>query len=163
MGTQTFNRKAAALEINWVREQFPSLKLKVNGRPAAFLDGPGGTQVPQRVIDAVSNYFLQSNANVGGAYLTSERNDAMLAEAHRAMADLLGCEADEVAFGQNMTTLTLLLIRAIGRELRAGDEILLTWLDHDGNVSPWLALEEKGVVIQRAEVKAEDCTLRLDD
>lgn len=162
MGTQTLNRKAA-LDIAWVREQFPSLKLKVNGRPAAFLDGPGGTQVPQRVIDAVTNYFLQSNANVGGAYLTSERNDAMLAEAHSAMADLLGCEADEVSFGQNMTTLTLLLSRAIGRELRAGDEILLTWLDHDGNVSPWLALEEKGVVIQRAEVKAEDCTLRLDD
>lgn len=162
MGTQTLNRKAA-LDIAWVREQFPSLKLKVNGRPAAFLDGPGGTQVPQRVIDAVTNYFLQSNANVGGAYLTSERNDAMLAEAHSAMADLLGCEADEVSFGQNMTTLTLLLSRAMGRELRAGDEILLTWLDHDGNVSPWLALEEKGVVIQRAEVKAEDCTLRLED
>lgn len=163
MGTQTLNRKSATLDINWVREQFPSLKLKVNGRPAAFLDGPGGTQVPQRVIDAVTNYFVQSNANVGGAYLTSERNDAMLAEAHRAMADLLGCDADEVSFGQNMTTLTLLLSRAIGRELGPGDEILLTWLDHDGNVSPWLALEEKGVVIQRAEVNPADCTLRLDD
>ena len=163
MGTQTLNRKSATLDIKWVREQFPSLKLKVNGRPAAFLDGPGGTQVPQRVIDAVTNYFVQSNANVGGAYLTSERNDAMLAEAHRAMADLLGCDADEVSFGQNMTTLTLLLSRAIGRELGPGDEILLTWLDHDGNVSPWLALEEKGVVIQRAEVNPADCTLRLDD
>jgi cysteine desulfurase family protein (TIGR01976 family) len=163
METQTLNRKAAALDIAWVREQFPALKLQVNGRPAAFLDGPGGTQVPQRVIDAVANYFVQSNANVGGAYLTSERNDAMLAEAHRAMADLLGCDADEVSLGQNMTTLTLLLSRAIGRELAAGDEILLTWLDHDGNVSPWLALEEKGVVIKRAEVNAEDCTLRLDD
>src|SRR5512146_448963 len=162
MGTQTLNRKAA-LDIAWVREQFPSLKLQVNGRPAAFLDGPGGTQVPRRVMDAVSNYFLHSNANVGGAYLTSARNDAMLAAAHRALADLLGCDADEVSFGQNMTTLTLLLSRAMGRQLRAGDEILLTWLDHDGNVSPWLALEEKGVVIQRAEVKAEDCTLRLDD
>jgi cysteine desulfurase family protein (TIGR01976 family) len=162
MSTQTLNRKAA-LDIAWVREQFPALKLEVNGRPAAFLDGPGGTQVPQRVIDAVTNYFLQSNANVGGAYLTSERNDAMLAESHRAMADLLGCDADEVSFGQNMTTLTLLLSRAIGRELKAGDEVLLTWLDHDGNVSPWLALEEKGVVIQRAEVNAADCTLRVDD
>ncbi len=155
--------KAAGLDIAWVREQFPSLKLQVHGRPAAFLDGPGGTQVPQRVVDAVTNYFLHSNANVGGAYLTSERNDAMLAEAHRAMADLLGCDADEVSFGQNMTTLTLLLSRAIGRELAAGDEILLTWLDHDGNVSPWLALEEKGVVIKRADVNPADCTLRLDD
>ncbi|HKU21576.1 MAG TPA: cysteine desulfurase-like protein [Terriglobales bacterium] len=163
METQICNRKSAALDITWVREQFPSLKLKVNGRPAAFLDGPGGTQVPQRVMDAVTNYFLQSNANVGGAYLTSERNDAMLAEAHRAMADLLGCEADEVSFGQNMTTLTLLLSRAIGRELGPGDEILLTWLDHDGNVSPWLALEEKGVIIRRAEVNPADCTLRMDD
>lgn len=163
METPTLNRKSAALDITWVREQFPSLQLQVNGRPAAFLDGPGGTQVPQRVIDAVTNYFLHSNANVGGAYLTSERNDAMLAEAHRAMADLLGCEADEVAFGQNMTTLTLLLSRAIGRGLGPGDEILLTWLDHDGNVSPWLALEERGVVIRRAEVNPQDCTLRLDD
>jgi cysteine desulfurase family protein (TIGR01976 family) len=162
METPTLNRKTA-LDIAWVREQFPALKLTVNGRPAAFLDGPGGTQVPQRVIDAVTNYFVESNANVGGAYLTSQRNDAMLAEAHRAMADLLGCDADEVSFGQNMTTLNLLLSRAIGRELGPGDEILLTWLDHDGNVSPWLALEEKGVVIQRAEVNQEDCTLRLDD
>ncbi|MGE5204970.1 MAG: cysteine desulfurase-like protein [Chlamydiota bacterium] len=151
------------MDINWVREQFPSLKLVINGHPAAFLDGPGGTQVPQRVVDAVANYFVHSNANVGGAYLTSERNDAMLAEAHRAMADLLGCDGDEVSFGQNMTTLTLMLSRAMGRELAAGDEILLTWLDHDGNVSPWLALEEKGVVIKRAEVNADDCTLRLDD
>jgi len=163
METPTLNRKSAALDITWVREQFPSLQLQVNGRPAAFLDGPGGTQVPQRVIDAVTNYFLHSNANVGGAYMTSQRNDAMLAEAHRAMADLLGCEADEVAFGQNMTTLTLLLSRAIGRGLGPGDEILLTWLDHDGNVSPWLALEERGVVIRRAEVNPQDCTLRLDD
>jgi cysteine desulfurase family protein (TIGR01976 family) len=163
METPTLNRKSAALDITWVREQFPSLQLQVNGRPAAFLDGPGGTQVPQRVIDAVTNYFLHSNANVGGAYLTSQRNDAMLAEAHRAMADLLGCDADEVAFGQNMTTLTLLLSRAIGRGLGPGDEILLTWLDHDGNVSPWLALEERGVVIRRAEVNPQDCTLRLDD
>jgi len=163
MSTQTLNRKSAALDIAWVREQFPALKLQVNGRTAAFLDGPGGTQVPQRVIDAVTNYFVESNANVGGAYLTSERNDAMLAEAHRAMADLLGCDPDEVSFGQNMTTLTLLLSRAIGRELKAGDEILLTWLDHDGNVSPWLVLEEKGVVIKRAEVNTADCTLRLDD
>ncbi|HEU5334995.1 MAG TPA: aminotransferase class V-fold PLP-dependent enzyme, partial [Terriglobales bacterium] len=133
MVTQTLNRKSAALDTAWVREQFPSLQLEVNGRRAAFLDGPGGTQVPRRVIDAVTNYFLQSNANVGGAYLTSERNDAMLAEAHRAMADLLGCDADEVSFGQNMTTLALALSRALGRELAAGDEILLTWLDHDGN------------------------------
>jgi cysteine desulfurase family protein (TIGR01976 family) len=163
MGTQTLSSKSATLDITWVREQFPSLQLQVNGRPAAFLDGPGGTQVPQRVLDAVTNYFLQSNANVGGAYLTSERNDAMLAEAHRAMADLLGCDADEVSFGQNMTTLTLLLSRAIGRELGSGDEVLLTWLDHDGNVSPWLALEEKGVIIRRAEVNPKDCTLRMDD
>lgn len=163
MGTQILNGKSAALDNAWVREQFPALKLRVNGCTAAFLDGPGGTQVPQRVIDAVTNYFVESNANVGGAYLTSERNDAMLAEAHRAIADLLGCDADEVSFGQNMTTLTLLLSRAIGRELKPDDEILLTWLDHDGNVSPWLALEENGVVIKRAEVNTSDCTLRLDD
>src|SRR5277367_960904 len=95
-----------ALDLTRIRAQFPSLSQTVNGHPAAFLDGPGGTQVPQRVIDAISNYLRRDNANTGGAYATSRNTDAMLAEARAAMADFLNCAADEIIFGQNMTTLT---------------------------------------------------------
>ncbi len=153
----------AALDVTWVRSQFPALAQTVNGHPAAFLDGPGGTQVPQRVIDAISDYLRRNNANTGGAYATSRNTDAMLAEARAAMADFLNCGADEIVFGPNMTTLTYAMSRAIGRELGLGDEILVTRLDHDANVSPWLALEEKGVTIRWAEIHEEDCTLDLDD
>jgi cysteine desulfurase family protein (TIGR01976 family) len=152
-----------ALDVTSIRAQFPSLFQTVNGHPAAFLDGPGGTQVPQRVIDAISNYLRRDNANTGGAYSTSRNTDAMLAEARAAMADFLNCAADEIVFGPNMTTLTYLMSRAIGRDLGPGDEIVVTRLDHDANVSPWLALEEKGVTIRWAEIHEEDCTLDLDD
>src|SRR3981081_78009 len=138
----TENVVTATLDVQWVRAQFPSLAQPVNGHPAAFLDGPGGTQVPQRVIDAISDYLQRDNANTGGAYATSRRNDAMIAEARSAMADFLHCGADEVAFGPNMTTLTFAISRAIGRELKPGDEVLVTRLDHDANVSPWLAMAE---------------------
>ncbi len=152
-----------ALDIAPIRAQFPSLSQTVNGRPATFLDGPGGTQVPQRVIDAISDYLRCDNANTGGAYGTSRNTDAMLAEARGAMADFLHCTADEIVFGPNMTTLTYAMSRAIGRELGPGDEVLVTRLDHDANVSPWLALEEKGVTIRWAEIHEEDCTLDLTD
>jgi cysteine desulfurase family protein (TIGR01976 family) len=151
------------LDIGWVRAQFPSLRLQVNGNPAAFLDGPAGTQVPRQVMDAVQNYFLKSNANTCGAFVTSRSNDAMLAWARAGMADFFHCDPDEVVFGQNMTTITFALARAIGRELRPGDEIVVTTLDHDANVAPWRALEEKGVVIRQAGIHEEDCTLDLDD
>jgi cysteine desulfurase family protein (TIGR01976 family) len=151
------------LDLDWVRSQFPSLSREVNGRPAAFLDGPGGTQVPQRVIDAISEYLRGSNANTCGAYATSRETDHTIAAARSAMADFLGCDADEIVFGPNMTTLTFAISRAIGRELKAGDEILLTHLDHDANISPWRALEERGVKIQFADIHEKDCTLNLDD
>ena len=151
------------LDSAWVRAQFPSLQLKVNGQPAAFLDGPAGTQVPQQVIDAIRNYYLTSNANTCGAFLTSRANDAMIASARAAMADFFHCAPDEVVFGQNMTTITFALARAIGRELAAGDEIVVTTLDHDANVAPWRALEEKGVVIRQVDIREADCTLDLDD
>jgi cysteine desulfurase family protein (TIGR01976 family) len=154
---------STALDLTWVRSQFPSLAQTVNGHPAAFLDGPGGTQVPRRVIDAISDYLRRDNANTGGAYATSRRTDAMIAGARAAMADFLHCGADEVVFGPNMTTLTFAISRAIGRELGPGDEILVTRLDHDANVSPWLALEEKGVTIRWAEITDEDCTLDMAD
>jgi cysteine desulfurase family protein (TIGR01976 family) len=153
----------APLDVNWVRAQFPSLKQTVNGHPAAFLDGPAGTQVPRQVIDAMRNYFEQSNANILGAFATSRRTDAVIAAARAAMGDFLNCATDEVFFGPNTTTNTLGLARAIGRELRAGDEIVVTTLDHDANVAPWRALEERGVVVGQVDIHEEDCTLDMDD
>ena len=155
---------APALDLTYVRSQFPSLSQTVNGHPAAFLDGPGGTQVPQRVIDAISAYLAHDNANTGGAYATSRNTDAMIARARGAMADFLNCSADEVAFGPNMTTLTFAISRAIGRELKPGDEIVVTRLDHDANVSPWTAMaEDRGVTVRWAEIHDADCTLDMAD
>ncbi len=150
-------------DIGWVREQFPSLELQVNGHAAAFLDGPAGTQVPKQVMDAVQNYFVSANANTYGAFLTSRRTNQMILSARAAMADFFNCDSNEVVFGQNMTTITFALARAIGGELKAGDEIVVTTLDHDANVAPWRALEEKGVVIQQVDIREADCTLDLDD
>ncbi len=150
-------------DIAWVREQFPSLKLQVNGHAAAFLDGPAGTQVPKQVMDAVQNYFLTANANTNGAFLTSRRTDEMILSARAAMADFFNCDGDEVVFGQNMTTITFALARAIGRELKSGDEIVVTTLDHDANVAPWRALEEKGVVIRQVDIRESDCTLDMEN
>ena len=152
-----------SLDIDWVRAQFPSLQLQVKGHPAAFLDGPAGTQVPKQVMDAVQNYFLHSNANTCGAFATSRANDTMIASARAAMAEFFNCDKDEVIFGQNMTTITFALARAIGRELQPGDEIIVTTLDHDANVAPWRALEEKGVVIRQVDIHEADCTLDLGD
>lgn len=155
---------APALDLNYVRSQFPSLAQTVNGHSAAFFDGPGGTQVPQRVIDAISNYLRRDNANTGGAYATSRHTEAMITEARAAVADFLHCGADEVAFGPNMTTLTFAISRALGRELKPGDEIVLTRLDHDANFSPWTAMaEDRGLTVRIAEFRDEDCTLDLAD
>jgi cysteine desulfurase family protein (TIGR01976 family) len=157
------NETTSALDLDWVRSQFPSLSQTVNGHSAAFLDGPGGTQVPQRVIDAIANYLKQDNANTGGAYATSRLTDTMIAGARSAMADFLGCGPDEVVFGPNMTSLTFAISRSIGRELGPGDEIVLTHLDHDANISPWRALEERGVTIPMVAIHEDDCTLDMDD
>ena len=155
---------APALDLAAIRAQFPALAQTVNGHPAVFFDGPGGTQVPQRVIDAISGYLGRDNANSGGAYATSRRTDAVIAEARVAMADFLHCQPEEVMFGLNMTQLTFAMSRAIGRELKSGDEIVVTRLDHDANVSPWLAMaEERGVTVRWAEIHDEDCTLDMAD
>jgi cysteine desulfurase family protein (TIGR01976 family) len=155
--------ETTVLDLTRVRAQFPSLSQTVAGEPAVFFDGPGGTQVPQRVIDAISGYLKTSNANTHGAYATSQRTDAVVADARAAMADFFGCDPDEVVFGPNMTTLTFAISRSIGRELGPGDEILLTHLDHDANVSPWRALEERGVTIRFVDINEDDCTLNLAD
>jgi cysteine desulfurase family protein (TIGR01976 family) len=149
--------------IDWVRAQFPALRQQVNGHPAVFFDGPGGTQVPERVIDALCDYLASSNANTHGAFATSQRSDEVITNAHAAAADLLGCDPDEVVFGPNMTTLTFALSRAIGRELKPGDELLVTRLDHDANVAPWVALEERGAVVRFVDIHPEDCTLDMED
>jgi cysteine desulfurase family protein (TIGR01976 family) len=151
------------LDIAWVREQFPSLKLDVDAKPAAFLDGPAGTQVPQQVIRAIEKYLTTANANTYGAFVTSQRTNEMISGVREAMADFFNSAPEEVVFGQNMTTITLGLARAIGRELKAGDEILVTTLDHDANVGPWRALEEKGIVVRQADIREADCTLDLED
>src|SRR6201994_3716538 len=151
------------MDTTWVRSQFPSLSQTVNGHPAVFLDGPGGTQVPQTVIDAISDYLRSSNANTDGAFATSQRTDAMLVGGRSAMADFLACDASEIVFGANMTSLTFAMSRSIGRELNAGDEIVVTCLDHDANYSPWLALEERGVTVRVAGIHDRDCTLDMHD
>jgi cysteine desulfurase family protein (TIGR01976 family) len=164
MGSLAVTEESVApLDLNWVRSQFPSLKQTVNGHPAVFLDGPAGTQVPRRVIDAVRDYFAQSNANTCGAFATSRRTDQMIAGTRAAMADFFNCAPEEVSFGPNMTTITFALARSIGRELRTGDEIIVTTLDHDANVAPWRALEERGVVIRQVDIREDDCTLDMDD
>lgn len=161
--TVTHAAGSKALDIAWVRQQFPSLRTQVDGHTAAFLDGPAGTQVPQQVVDAIQKYLLHDNANTCGAFETSRRSDAMIANARETMADFFHCAAEEVSFGQNMTTITFALARAIGRDLKAGDEVMVTTLDHDANVAPWRALEEKGVGVQQVDIRDADCTLDMDD
>jgi cysteine desulfurase family protein (TIGR01976 family) len=151
------------LDLNWVRDRFPALSQELNGQPVVFFDGPGGTQVLQSVIDAIGQYLITSNANTHGAFATSARTDQLVQTARSAAADFLGSEADEIVFGANMTTLTLGLSRAIGRDLQAGDEIVVTRLDHDANVYPWAVLEEQGIVIRRVDIRVEDCTLDWAD
>jgi cysteine desulfurase family protein (TIGR01976 family) len=151
------------IDIQSVRARFPSLQQIANGHPAAFLDAPAGTQVPRQVIDAVRDYFENSNANTCGAFPTSQRTDATIAAARAAMADFFNCDPAEVFFGPNMTTITFALARGIGRDLQPGDEIVVTTLDHDANVAPWRALEERGVVIRQVDIREDDCTLDLDD
>ena len=151
-----------SLDLEWIRSQFPALSVEVGGSPAVFLDAPGGTQVPQRVVDAVADTLVHANSNSHGAFLTSQRVDEVIAGAHLAAADLLGCDKDEVVFGPNMTSLTFALSRSIGRELNPGDEIVLTTLDHDANFAPWKALEESGAVVRVASFDREDCTLDID-
>jgi cysteine desulfurase family protein (TIGR01976 family) len=153
------------LDIPSVRRQFPALQRQVNGQTPIFLDGPGGTQVPQRVIDAIADYLSRCNANHGGVFTTSRESDRILHEAHEAVADLLNApSANEIIFGQNMTSLTLHLSRAFGRTLKPGDQVLVTRLDHDANISPWLlAARDAGADTAFVDVRPVDCTLDLDD
>jgi cysteine desulfurase family protein (TIGR01976 family) len=147
-----------ALDVAAVRARFTALDT-----PWAFFDAPGGTQTPDSVIDAIASYLRESNANLCGAFETSVRSDALVATARIAAADFLGCTAAEVFFGQNMTTLNFALSRTLGRDLRAGDEIVVTKLDHDANVSPWLELAlDLDLTVHLVEL-TDDTTLDYDD
>ncbi len=149
---------AAALDVAAVRARYTALQ-----RPLAFFDGPGGTQCPDEVIDAISTYLRESNANVGAPYETSRRTDALVDHARRRAADFLGADTEEVAFGPSMTALNFLLTRAFARTLRAGDEVLVTKLDHDANVAPWLELaHDLDIVVRFVEV-TEELALDYDD
>jgi cysteine desulfurase family protein (TIGR01976 family) len=149
---------ATAFDVEAVRARYSAL-----AGPLAFFDGPGGTQVPDEVIDAIATHFREANANSGGAFATSRATDTLLTNARLAAAGFLGCDQEELAFGANMTTLNFALTRALARELRPGDEILVTKLDHDANVSPWLQLQDDvGVRVQFVDVH-DDTTLDLDD
>jgi cysteine desulfurase family protein (TIGR01976 family) len=147
-----------ALDVDAVRRRFSALRA-----PTAFFDGPGGTQVPDSVIDAIARYLRESNANLDGAFDSSRRSDALVAQARLTAAAFLGCDPDETSFGANMTTLNFALTRAFGRTLQAGDEILVTKLDHDANVSPWLELaHDLGLKVGFVEI-ADDTTIDYAD
>jgi cysteine desulfurase family protein (TIGR01976 family) len=159
------NTKRVVFDPAAIRKRFPSLAIQLHGRDVVFFDNPGGTQVTQSCIDAITAYLTSSNANTHGAFLTSQRTDEVLSAARAAMADLLNAtDPREIVFGPNMTTLTFALSRAIGRTLKRGDEIVVTALDHDANVAPWLALEEeRGIVVRVSDVDLTTCTLNMDD
>lgn len=150
----------AQIDLSRYRSEFPALSLEQDQKPLVFFDNPGGTQVSAAVAGAMHRYLLTANANVHGPFLTSRRTDEVLLEAHTAMADLLNAASpDEIIFGPNMTSLTFAISRSIGRELQPGDEIVVTTLDHDANIAPWRALEERGVVTRAAHIHPDDCTL----
>ena len=154
-----------AFDVDALRAEFPALAREQDGRPVAFLDGPGGTQVPQRVIDAVVGYFRDSNANTDGGFTTSALSDAIIRETHAAIADFLGAAApDEIKLGQNMSSLTLHVGRCIGATLGPGDEIIVTTLDHEANVSTWKAMAaDRGVTVHQVDIRPDDVTLDLED
>ncbi|HEY3214582.1 MAG TPA: aminotransferase class V-fold PLP-dependent enzyme, partial [Actinomycetota bacterium] len=147
-------------ELAHVRSRFPALAREIDGRPAVFVDAPGGSQVPDPVIEAMAGYLRRSNANAHGAFATSQETDRVVADAHRASADLLNVDADEVVFGPNATTLLFAISRSVGRTLAPGDEVVVTRLDHDANVRPWvLAAEDAGATVRWVDVREDDATL----
>ena len=154
-----------ALDLMAVRGAFPALDLEINGQPAIYLDNPGGTQVTRACADAITAYLLTANANTHGAFLTSARTDEVLAASHAAMASFLNAgDPREIVFGPNMTSLTFAFSRAIGRTLKRGDEIVVTALDHDANVSPWRMLaRDRGATLRMVDVDLATCTLDMDD
>jgi cysteine desulfurase family protein (TIGR01976 family) len=154
--------KVASVES--IRAQFPALERVDNGFPVAYFDGPGGTQVPRSVADAITDYLFHHNANTHWRYPTSEETDKLIADSRQTVAEFLNGRADEIAFGQNMTSLTFHLARAFGRQWGKGDEVVLTELDHHGNVAPWTALaQDRGVTIRMVKMRTENGQLDWSD
>lgn len=164
MSTSVDHAVSDVASVEGIRAHFPALERMHEGRPVAYFDGPGGTQVPRAVADAMCDYLFHHNANTHWKYPTSEETDALLMRARETLADFVNGGADEIAFGQNMTTLTMHLARAIGRGLKPGDEIVITELDHHANVAPWRALEqERGVTIRMAKMRTDNGRLDCAD
>ncbi len=152
------------LNLQDIRAQFPALGLSDEGVPRIYLDNPGGTQVAQQVLQRMHHYLVHDNANTGGPFRTSRATDDCLAQAHQAMADLLNAASpDEIVFGQNMTSLTFAVSRSLAQGWHSGDELIVSRLDHDGNIAPWLAVAaERGMTVKWLDVDVADCTLRMD-
>lgn len=151
------------IDLSFCRSQFPAIQQTREGRPFVYLDGPGGTQVPQSVIDTIATYLAYENSNTHGSFLTSMRTDERIDQARAIMADFFGSKPCEVAFGSNMTTLNFALSRALGRSVGPGDRVVITDLDHEANRAPWLALAEKGAEVVSVRVNKHTCTLDMDD
>jgi cysteine desulfurase family protein (TIGR01976 family) len=156
---------AAGLDLQAIRSRFPALARQTpDGKPIAYLDGPGGSQVPVEVADAMRAYLLETNANLGGAFAASRASDELIHEARVAASDMVGASPDEVAFGANMTSLNFQLAHSVARTLQPGDEIITTTLDHDANVSPWLLVaRDHGLTVRVVRMRSEDCTLQAED
>ena len=151
-------------DVEALRARFPALAIEQDGVPVALFDGPGGTQVPDSVIEAVSTYYRTSNANHEGPFLTSRRSDAVVAEAHVALADLLNAaDPSEIKLGANMTTLTMHLSRSIASSLEPGDTIVVASLDHEANVGPWRsAAADRGLIVKTVDIRPDDVTLDIE-
>ena len=153
-----------AFNPDLLRPQFPAFQQTLSGRPVIYLDGPGGTQTPERVIDAMAGYLRAGGSNLGGPFLTSERSEVVMAAGRRAMAAFYNARPEEIVFGQNMTSLTFSLSRALAQRWQPGDEIVLTRLDHDANISPWLlAAKERGVTVRWLDFHPADTSLALEE
>ena len=152
------------LDLPRIRAKFPALSLVDEGQPRVYLDNPGGTQVAQQELDRMQHYLVQHNANSGGAFRTSRDSDACVADARMAMADFLNASSpDEIVFGQNMTSLTFAISRSLAQGWQPGDELIVTRLDHDANIAPWLAVAtDRGMTVKWLDINPEDCTLRVD-
>jgi len=153
-----------ALDVSAVRSQFPALQRLVGGRPAAYLDGPGGTQAPESVIEAMAGFMRDGGSNHGGPFASSRETDAVTESARSAIADLFGASANEIAFGQNMTSITLSVSRALGATWKPGDNVVVTRLDHDGNVWPWvIAARDAGAEVRWLDFDPDDgCRLETE-
>src|SRR5580700_819262 len=155
---------SSVASVEQIRSQFPALARRYQGQPVAYFDGPGGTQVPRQVVDAMTDYLLHHNANTHWAFATSRETDQALLQARAALADLVGGAPEEIVFGANMTTLTFHLGRALGRQWRAGDVVVVTELDHHANSDTWRALaKEREVEIRTVRMRPENGSLDYDD